>query len=330
MSEPPVLLGIEIGGTKLQLGLGSGDGTLVAFERRTIAPGDGAEGILAQIADAFDALVNASGTARGPIAAAGIGFGGPVDSGRGLVITSHQVNGWDGFRLAEWVGDRLGVRQVSLHNDADTAGLGEARFGAGVGHSPVLYVTVGSGVGGGLIVDGRIYRGSGAGALEIGHLRVVDRSSCDPNVVTLEDVASGWAMARAARSVAEQNSRDGRDESWLVLELVGGDPSRITPAVVAEAARLGDQEASSILGRAITAMADALNQAITLLAPRRIILGGGVSLLGEEQWFKPIRARIDHHVFPPFRGTFDIVPASLGEAVVVHGALALAHDSPMI
>ncbi len=74
-------------------------------------------------------------------------------------------------------------------------------------------------------------------------------------------------------------------------------------------------------------MAHALNQAVTLLAPRRIILGGGVSLIGEDLWFAPIREQLDLHVFPPFRGTFDLVPAALGEEVVVHGALALARDA---
>src|SRR5207237_185007 len=128
-----------------------------------------------------------------------------------------------------------------------------------------------------------------------------------------EDIASGWAIARAAREFGarHRNHFEGRDQgqgdAWLVLQLAAGDPARITPAIVAEAARLGDQEATFILGKATGAMAHALNQAVTLLAPRRIILGGGVALIGEEQWFQPIRALLNLHVFPPLRGTFDIV-----------------------
>jgi glucokinase len=327
MYESPLLLGIEIGGTKLQLGLGYGDGTILALERRTIEPAKGCQGILSQIPKALDVLVTGRGIAPGQIAGVGIGFGGPVDARQGFVITSHQIEGWDGFALAGWVREHLGVSRVVLENDADIAGLGEARFGAGVGFSPVLYVTIGSGIGGGLIIDGQIYRGAGAGALEIGHLWVIDRISCDQDVVKLEDVASGWAIARAARAFAERQVREGRDVPWKVLQLVEGVLDRINPAVVAEAARLGDQEASFIMGKAIAAMAIALNQAVTLLAPRRIILGGGVALIGEEQWFQPLRAQLDLHVFPPFRGTFDIVPAMLGEAVVVQGALAMAHDA---
>jgi glucokinase len=324
MSESPLFLGIEIGGTKLQMGLGRGDGTLVALERRTIDAARGAQGILAQISEAVSALLR--GPASGGVAAVGIGFGGPVDAGRGIVTKSHQVDGWEDFPLAAWVREHLGVPKVVLQNDADTAGLGEVRFGAGVDLSPVLYVTIGSGIGGGLILNDQIYRGAGAGALEIGHIWVVDRIACDQDVLKLEDVASGWAIARAAREFAARCRLDG-EPSWRVLQLVDGDLDRITPAVVAQAAQEGDQEAVFLLGKAVSAMADALNQAITLLAPRRIILGGGVSLLDEALWLQPIRAQVDLQIFPPFRGTFDIVTATLGEAVVVHGALALARDA---
>lgn len=321
----PLLMGVEIGGTKLQLGLGHGDGRLLALERRTVDPSRGAEGLRADLVSAFETLVSRGEAGGARVSAVGIGFGGPVNTWRGVVLKSHQIEGWDGFPLVDWFRETLPVSRAVLQNDADTAGLGEARFGAGVGVSPLLYITVGSGVGGGLIIDGRIYRGGGAGAIEIGHVWVVDRTSSDLDVLRLEDVASGWSIARQARAFAERHARDG-NTAWTVLDLAGGDPSRITAATVAEAARQGDQEARFILNKAVHAMANALNQAVTLLAPRRIVLGGGVSQMGEDLWFAPIRHQLDIHVFPPFRGTFDLVPASLGEEVVVHGALALARD----
>jgi glucokinase len=260
------------------------------------------------------------------VAAAGIGFGGPVVAGRGVVTTSHQVAGWDDFPLADWARRTLGVENVSLENDADTAGLGETRFGAGVGFSPVLYVTVGSGIGGGLILNGRIYHGSGAGAIEVGHLWVIDRNDSDLGVVTLEKAASGWAIADAARSYVERHRAAAGRAPWSVLRHAGGDPAAITARDVAAAAREGDREARYILDRAAAAMAHGLGQAVTLLAPRRIILGGGVSLIGEDLWLGPIRSKLEAYIFPPFRGTFDVVAAALGEEVVVHGALALAAD----
>lgn len=322
----PFLLGIEIGGTKLQLGLGRGDGQILALERRTIEPARGATGILAQISEVLPILLSRIEITRDQVAAVGIGFGGPVDITLGVVTKSHQVAGWDRFPLAEWAREHLQIPLVSIQNDADTAGLAEARFGAGVGFSPLLYVTIGSGIGGGLILDNQIYRGSGAGALEIGHLWIADRTTSDLDVVKLEDVASGWAIAAAARRYAERQIADGLDE-WKVLQSADGIPSRIDTAMVAEAAKAGDQEASYILGKAVSAMAHALNQAITLLAPHRVILGGGVSLIGEEFWFEPIRNQLNLNVFPPFRGSFDVVPAALGEDVVIHGALALARDA---
>lgn len=312
--SPPLYLGIEIGGTKLQLGLGRGDGTLLALERRTVEPRRGGEGIRAEIVAAYGSLL---GRGLGRPTSAGIGFGGPVDSGRGRVTVSNQIDGWAGFPLVDWTRETLGIPRVSLRNDADTAALGEARHGAGVGFSPVLYVTIGSGIGGGLVVDGRIYEGAGLGAVEIGHLLVED----DPEPLSLEGIASGWSIGREARSRAVA-SEAGRP----LIDRAGGDPGRIDARLVADLAGEGDPLALLLLDRATRAMAKALASAATLLAPARIILGGGVSLIGESLWLGPIRAGVDRRVFGPFRGSFSIVGPALGEEVVVHGAIALASD----
>jgi glucokinase len=140
----------------------------------------------------------------------------------------------------------------------------------------------------------------------------------------LEHVASGWGIARAARATAAGLARGDR---WDVLDAAGGDAGRITTVMVAEAAARGDARSLALLDRARRALAFALCQAVALIAPRRIILGGGVSLIGERLWFDPLRVAVAAAVFPPFRGAFDIVPAALGEEVVVHGALELARDA---
>jgi len=314
----PLLLGIEIGGTKLQLGLGQGDGQLIGLARLVIQVDEGAAGILRQIAEALPRLLETEGLGDSWPSAVGIGFGGPVDADRGAVVRSHQVEGWDGFDLAGWARGSLRIPRVAVQNDADTAGLGEARFGAGVGLSPVFYVTVGSGIGGGLILGGRIYRGSGLGAAEIGHLWV-DVEDQGPR--RLEDVASGWSVGWAARRILDEDVGSGP-----LQELAGNDPSRVDARLVATAARAGDPRASALLARASRAMGQALAHVVTLLGPRRIILGGGVSLIEEALWLGPIRATVRERAFPPFLHEYDIVPAALGEVVVVHGALALAAD----
>ncbi len=321
----PWLLGIEIGGTKLQLGIGQGLGSIRVLERLRVEPSGRAEGILGQIQSALPALLQSTGLPPGEIKAVGIGFGGPVDTAGGRTITSYQVAGWDQVPLARWVQDHLGIPQVVLENDSDCAGLAEARFGAGLGHSPVLYTNIGSGIGGALIVAGHIYRGCGQGALEIGHLRVIAESPEGPRLAELEQVASGWAIARSAQFEAERWLEQGQD--WAVLSEALGQPKLITAELVAQAAQAGDDLAASILGRARIAVAFALTQTIVLLAPSRIVLGGGVSLIGEAHWLDPIRRLVNQGVFEPFRGHFEIVPAALGEEVVVHGALALARDA---
>jgi glucokinase len=316
-------LGIEIGGTKLQLGIGAGQGTVVALEREQVDPTRGAAGIRSRIKALFPALLHKARLSHNQIKAVGIGFGGPVDAARGRTQKSFQITGWDDFPLSAFIREHLGVALVVLENDSDAAGLAEARFGAGRGYSPLLYVNVGSGIGGALIVDEQIYRGSGYGATEIGHLRVPDATAPAAQMVELEQVASGWAIASAAEKLARCMISEGRKD-WTVLTRTHGDPSGIHTALVAEAAIDGDPIALSILDRASAAVAYALTQAITLLAPRRIVLGGGVSLIEKRNWIDPIGRMIDRDVFPPFRGQFDIVPAALGEVVVIHGALALA------
>src|SRR6266849_1430534 len=162
-------LGIEIGGTKLQIGLGPADGTLAGLWRGGVDAAAGPEGIRRQIHAAVPELLSRSGLNRAQVRGVGIGFGGPVDDITRTVIKSHQIEGWDNFPLADWVSDLLGI-PAALGNDADVAGLAEALFGAGKGLSTIFYVTIGSGIGGGLIINGEIYRGCGRGAADIGHL----------------------------------------------------------------------------------------------------------------------------------------------------------------
>jgi glucokinase len=314
----PWFVGIEVGGTKLQVALGRGDGQLAAIERRQIQPEDGAQGLLLQIAEACRSLLGSSLPIEDHPVALGIGFGGPVDPVRGIVLKSHQVEGWDEFPLAAWARETLKIPLVALQNDADTAGLGEARFGAGQGKSPLFYVTIGSGIGGGLIIDGEIYRGAGLGAAEVGHLWI-DDDFAPPR--RLESIASGWSIGEAGRLVFDES-----DQPGLIETLAAGRREKVDAPLLARAAEGGDPRAIAIYRIATRAVGRALAHAVTLLGPRRIILGGGVSLLGESLWFAPIRDELTRRGFPPFQGSFDIVPAQLGQEVVLHGSLALASD----
>ena len=304
-----MFLGIEIGGTKLQFGVGSADrGELTVFERAAIRPQDGADGIQRQIQGMVAPLLQ-----RYDVKGIGIGFGGPVDMPTGRIVRSHQVDGWDGFPLVDWCRQTFGL-PTSMANDSDMAGLGEARFGAGRGARVVFYSNVGSGIGGALLIDQRVYAGSVGIASEVGHLR--PGLQADNAQQTVESVASGWAIAAAARADADLADR---------LQRQQGDPSKpLTGKSVAEAAGAGDKAALAIFSRATQTYGWAIAQMIALLAPEVVVIGGGVPLVGEALFFAPLREQVDRYLYPPLRGSYRIVPAALGEEVVVHGALALA------
>ena len=310
-----MFLGIEIGGTKLQLGVGVGNGTLIAIERQGAEAAAGAERIRQQIVELVPVVLARAGVDLSAVRGVGVGFGGPVDDATRTVITSHQVAGWNDFPLADWLTRQLG-RPTVLANDSDAAGLAEALFGAGRGLSPVFYMNVGSGIGGALIIDGQIYRGSGKGAAEVGHLRIGNNGG------DVESQASGWAIARRAAAVVSQP--DGRHRAPELFRLCGGEASLVTAEIVGRAAAANDPTATALVNDAVRLLAEALSHVIALVAPRRIVIGGGVAMLGDAILFEPLRRRVAEHAFAPFAQDATIVPAALGQEVVVHGALALA------
>jgi glucokinase len=156
-----MLLGIEIGGTKLQLVLGTADGVIAHRERCIVDKNRGSEGIREQICAAIPKL-----TSTTIIEAVGVGFGGPVNWRHGKVCCSHQIKGWADFDLGAWLNDVTSA-PVRVENDANTGCLGEALLGAGKGRNPVFYVTLGSGVGGGLVANGSVYHGATPAEAEI-------------------------------------------------------------------------------------------------------------------------------------------------------------------
>jgi glucokinase len=249
------------------------------------------------------------------LAAIGIGFGGPVDTAAGVVLRSFQVEGWDGFPLAAWVRETFGVPAV-LANDAATAGLAEARLGAGRGARRVFYMTVGSGIGGGWLVDGRIDHGQGIGMAEVGHTYVPDPQTGAP--VELESVCSGWGIGRRAQVVAAQ-------EASMLTELAGSVAAIDARAVYAAAAQ-GDPLALRILGETTATLGLALANVIALFHPEVIVIGGGVSLMGPLFW-ESLRVEVARRAMGAYAPGVRIAQAQLGEEVVPVGALCLAETA---
>ncbi len=314
-----MFLGIEIGGTKLQLAVGLGDGRLVALERHSVDPAQGADGILRHIEEDGRRLIAEHG-----VSGVGFGFGGPVDSLSGRVVKSHQIQGWQDFPLVEWCQQRLDQPAI-LGNDCDVAALAEARFGAGKGRRTVFFVTVGTGIGGGLVIDGRLLGAGRPAIAEIGHLR--PGLDCCQSDATVESLAAGPAIEKAARLRVESDAEHAADSA----DLSGMCQNRIqdlTARDVAAAARGGNTIALAVFEEACQVLGWAIAQVVTLTAPELVVVGGGVSLSGDEIFFEPLRRFSRSYVFPPLVDSYEIAPAGLGEEVVTHGALALAAGAP--
>ncbi len=299
-------LGIEIGGTKLQLVRGDGQGTILQRWRRTVDRARGGAGIREQIESALTEILAASVPRS-----MGVGFGGPVDWRTGKICCSHQIEGWSEFGLGEWL-QRLAALPVRVDNDANTATLGEAQHGAGQGFNPVFYVTLGSGVGGGLVVEGSIYHGATPGEAEIGHLRL-DRAG-----TIVEKRCSGWAVdAKIRASLANEPAS-------LLGRRIGGErggEAKHWRAALDE----GDQAAQAILEETAGELAFALSHVVHLFHPEIIVIGGGLSLVGEPLR-EAIALNLGRFIMEAFAPGPVVRLAELGEDAVPVGALVLARQ----
>ncbi len=307
-------LGLEIGGSKLQAALGSNDGAIVALERHTVPSGANADTILSWFEESIPKLRE---SAPASIEAIGIGFGGPVDSATGRVLRSHQVSGWDDFPLRDWFAGRFNL-PVYVHNDSNAAGWAEYAIGAGRGTRHFCYMNIGSGIGGALVIDGRLHNGQGFGAAEIGHTYIPDPvSSVAGAEAKLEDRCSGWSIERYLRHEAPI------PDASLLLRMCGGNREALTCAHLGDAAAAGDETARQLLDGFAASIAVALANVLALVHPERIAVGGGVGSLGETL-LGPLREHVARLAFGPYAGHYEIVPCALGENVVVSGALLLA------
>jgi glucokinase len=313
-----MFLGIEIGGTKLQLGVGPGSGPPFAgFRRLDVDARRGAEGIREQIAQAGRQLFD-----EFPIQAIGFGFGGPINATAGIVTTSHQIAGWDNFPLAEWCTQTFGV-PTFLGNDCDMAALAEARFGAGRDKRSVFYVTVGTGIGGGLVLDGALFGSQRPAIAEIGHLRP-GLEATEPSQ-TVESLAAGPGIEGVTRTWLSTAPVDDRHAVRL-LDRCQKTPQQLTARMIAEEAATGNGLAYAAMDRACRALGWGIAQVITLVAVEAVIVGGGVSLAGEKVFYEPLRHYVETYVFAPLRNSYEILAPWLGEEVVVHGAVAMAAE----
>lgn len=303
MSEP-LFAGIEIGGTKLQMVVGDQRGRIVEKLKFKVNKESGAEGIRNTIKNNLPEMLKGKNIHR-----IGVGFGGPVDWKSGKICKSHQIEGWSGFDIAGWLRELASIESV-VENDANTAAYGEAICGAGRGLNPVFYITLGSGVGGGLVVDGKIYHGKEPGECEIGHVRL------NKSGITVESQCSGWAVDRKIRDAINSN------QQTKLRELVGnryGNEACFLPDAISS----NDPVAIKILHETCEDLAFALSHVVHLFHPQVIVIGGGLSNLGELLRGK-VAELLPGFVMEAFHPVPQIKIAELGEDAVPVGAILLA------
>lgn len=294
-------IGLDVGGTRLSAGLVDATGRLLQHVQESTPP-DG-QTATAILRDLTLRLAESARLAGHRLQGLGVGFGGPVDYASQTIVMSHHVAGWEGgLRLAEVLAADLGLL-AAMDNDANCGGLGEALFGAGRGYKSVLYVNIGTGIGGALVLDGQVRHGVHSIAGEIGHCVVkpdgppctCDKAGC------LEAMASGSALGREGR--------------------LAGLGEGITGRQVAELALAGDPVAGRVVDEAAGWLGLALGNAANLWDPDIIVLGGGVPEMGE-RLFAPTRRSYERTAMLAAKAT-PIVGASLGYAAGVIGAAAL-------
>lgn len=313
--ENNYVVGVDLGGTKIYTALADLRGAIAAEERMPTGAVEGPEAVIGRIAQSVR-LVMSRVDGAAP-AALGIGSPGPLDPDTGVVYNSPNL-GWNCVPLGEKLQKILGI-PVFVENDANLAALGEYRFGAGQGSRHMVYVTVSTGIGGGLILDGRIYRGTGGGAGEVGHMVLVPdgplcgcgRRGC------LEALASGTAMAARAREAVAS----GRGKA--ILKEAGGSPGDITSVSVSRAAAAGDAEAVEIIGRAGEYLGMGLANVINLINPDRLVLGGGALEAGDPLW-AGMERELKIRTLRPSLDQASVVRAGLGGRSGLLGAVALA------
>ena len=300
-------LGIEIGGTKLQVVLGDQTARIIERRRCVVDRNAGAAGIRAQIESALVELAPA-----GKPCAVGVGYGGPVNARTGRIARSYHISGWSDFDLAGWLRSLTGVPAI-VDNDANVAALGEALMGAGRGCNPVFYVTLGSGVGGGLVCDGKLYHGTVPGECELGHVRL----SKDGTIV--EARCAGWAVDRRIRAAVAAQPRSVLAQ--LVGAAVGGEARHLKAALDA-----GDALAQGIFEDLVSDLGFALAHVTQLFHPEIIVLGGGLALMGDVL-AQGVARVVPKYIMDVYLPGPRIALAALGEDAVPVGALLLARES---
>jgi len=314
--EDKFVIGVDLGGTKIYTVLAGPDGRVMAAVKVPTESAGGRDHVLKRIVRTMEQVREQAGVPGRLVGATVVGAPGPLDASRGIVYQAPNL-GWRNVPLKQLLEEAAGI-PAWLENDANLAALGEHVYGAGLGETDLVYITVSTGIGGGMILGGRLYRGIGGGAGEIGHMTVLpDGPLCScGNRGCLEALASGSAIAREARSLVAR----GKGSAILVA---GGEDSGVDAEAVSAAAAAGDPEAVFIIAAAARFLGIGLANVVNLLNPAMVILGGGAMKIGS-LLFEGARSEMQKRALAAAYDRVKLVPAQLGDRAGAMGAVALA------
>ncbi|NPV54010.1 MAG: ROK family glucokinase [Firmicutes bacterium] len=310
------VIGVDLGGTKIAFGVMDAEGNIAARLTRPTLPGEGVGPVISRISGGITEVMATLGIAAGDVRGIGIGSPGPLNPVSGVVIFAPNLK-WHNVPVKDMVEAELGI-PVYLENDANLAALGELRFGAGQGAKNMIYITVSTGIGGGIIINGDVYSGSTFVAGEVGHTIIKpDGPQCGCGQYgCLEAMASGTAIARMAREAIAAG------EKTMIREIAGGDAG-VNAEVVARATLAGDGVALAIIREAATYLGLGVTNLVNILNPEVVVIGGGVSRIGD-MLFDTVRTTVRERAVEGAREAVRIVPAQLGSDAGIVGAATLA------
>lgn len=308
------MIAVDLGGTRIRVALVNEAGDLIHRVDDLAHTEEGPRAVTERMAGLIQQL--AAETGAGSDVPVGIGSPGPLNPRTGTVLYTPNLPGWRDVPLVDWLNSLTG-RRVALQNDGNCGTLGEMRFGSAKGVQDLVYLALGTGVGGGIVSGGNLVDGVRGLGAEVGHFVVAidgPRCSCG-SVGCLEAFTAGWAIKRDAEAVT--TTRDGD----FMVSLARG--SEVHAGIVGEAARQGDPAATLILDRAAQALGAAMGAFVNLTNPSMIVFGGGLLAI-KDVLIEPAKRYMTQHSFADFRDDVTVTYSSLGHDTGLYGAAALA------
>ena len=318
MKQNKYYVGIDLGGTFIKGGIVDESGNILVSDKTPTESEKGSDGVAKNIAALVLSLMQKQGLQTADVVGIGMGVPGMIDSKAGNVIYSNNLD-WKDFRIGDKVETLTGLK-VKIANDANVAALGEVKFGAAKNCNDVIMITLGTGVGGGIVLDGKLFEGFRSAGAEVGHtvVEVGGRKCGCGRCGCFEQYSSAMALIRDTKEAMEKAPGSAM---WQVVE---GDINKVSGSTAFKAAAQGDKTAQAVLDQYVRYLGEGIANLINIFRPEAVMLGGGVSNAGDAL-LTPVKAYVEQNIYVDTDyAPVDIVRATLGNDAGIYGAYAYA------